>query len=266
MTTMTTRTVVVPGTELYVQEAGVGRALVFVHGMCGNADVWAGQLDRLSDEFHCISYDRRGHTRSPLGEVTQRTVGLHSDDCAALVNALGLESPVFVGSSGGARIGLDVVVRHPDAFAGAVLSEPPAMAFAPDGGASLRAAIGPVQSAPTPEAAVDAFFEVICPGLWADLPEHRKDAYRANHPELFGDLSMPPMEITEDQARSVSIPVRLVSGAQSLPTFGEIVSALHSLLPSCDVVTLEGSGHVTYYERPDEFAEAVRSFVRSRSD
>jgi 3-oxoadipate enol-lactonase len=264
MATATVRKIRVPGTELHVQEAGEGRPLVFVHGMCGNADAWAGQFERLTGEFRCIAYDRRGHTRSPFGDAGQRTVSLHGNDCVALVEALGLESPVYVGSSGGARIGVDVIVRHGDTFAGAVLSEPPVVSLARDGGASLREAVGPpVQSAPTPEDAVDAFFTVVCPGLWSDLPDERKDAYRANHIELFGDLSMPPMAVTPEDLRHVQVPVRLIGGDQSLPVFGEIVRELADLLPRVDVVTLRGSGHVTYYERPDEFANAVRTFVRS---
>ena len=48
------------------------------------------------------------------GGVTQESVELHADDAAALIRALGLAPVILVGSSGGARIGLDVLRRYPD--------------------------------------------------------------------------------------------------------------------------------------------------------
>ncbi|HET9649685.1 MAG TPA: alpha/beta fold hydrolase, partial [Microlunatus sp.] len=55
----------VNGTTLYYQQAGAGPAMVFVHGMCGFANVWDDQVARLAARFQCTTYDRRGHSRSP---------------------------------------------------------------------------------------------------------------------------------------------------------------------------------------------------------
>ena len=101
------------GVRLHYEVMGDGPPLVFVHGMCGRAEVWAGQVERLSGEFMCVSYDRRGHGSSSDGDAPH-SVPLHGDDFAALARALGLPPVVYVGSSGGARIGLDVVLRYPE--------------------------------------------------------------------------------------------------------------------------------------------------------
>ncbi len=55
--------------RLHYEVVGDGPPLVFVHGMCGRADVWAGQVERLSGEFTCVSYDRRGHGSSSDAEA-----------------------------------------------------------------------------------------------------------------------------------------------------------------------------------------------------
>ncbi len=81
-------------------------------------------MARLGDAFRTVAYDRRGHTRSRRSEVTE-SVELHADDAAAVIRALGLAPVILVGSSGGARICLDVVRRYPDLVRGAMLSEPP---------------------------------------------------------------------------------------------------------------------------------------------
>src|SRR6476620_8324653 len=96
-------TIRINGTDLYYEETGSGPGLLFVHGMCGNAGAWQDQTRRLRSRFRCVAYDRRGHSRSPLGQIERRTVELHADDAAELIRALHLAPCLLVGSSGGAR-------------------------------------------------------------------------------------------------------------------------------------------------------------------
>jgi len=162
-------------TALYYEVSGHGPAMVFVHGMCGDATVWAGQAGRFSDRFTCVRYDRRGHSRSGRGRVPV-SVARHADDAAALIDALGLAPCLLVASSGGAVIAVDLAIRHCRLLRGVVLSEPPLFSLDPDAGR----AVGPefdriLQLAATVDgqsAAVDAFFTLICPGLWAILDDN----------------------------------------------------------------------------------------------
>ncbi len=258
------RFVPVGGTELFVREAGSGPPILFVHGMCGDADVWADQVSRLSDRYRCVAYDRRGHTRSPFGEGV-RTVEAHADDAAALIRSLDLAPVLLVGSSGGARIGLDVARRYPGLLRGAVLSEPALIALADDGGADFVAHVGPaLRSAATPQDAVDAFFMVVDPSLWSSLPEDRKETYRANHVELFGDLEMPAYAPSDEDLRTVTVPLRLLVGSRSEPIFGQIARRVANAVPGTDLVVLEGASHATYASAPAAFTDAVVSFPDAR--
>ena len=258
-------TVYVNGADLYYESAGSGPVLLFVHGMCGNAGVWADQVRRLSDRFRCVGYDRRGHTRSSLGDLQQRTVELHADDAAGFIEALGLPSCVYVGSSGGARIGVDVVRRYPHLLMGAVLSEPPIMALAPDGGREFMALVRPnIEKAIAtggPRAAVDAFFELACPGLWSRLDERQKEPYRANHAELLGDLSMPPYQIGDEHLATIRVPCMIIAGRDSDPTLRAIANRVAVHIRGAEFLELANCGHVTYAEQPEAFAESVRRFA-----
>jgi 3-oxoadipate enol-lactonase len=259
-------TVNVNGTTLYYDEAGTGQPLLFIHGMCGDASVWADQMLRLAPHFHCVAYDRRGHSRSPLGQIAQRTVELHADDAAQLILELGLAPCLVVGSSGGARIALDLARRYPRLLKGAVLSEPPVMALAPDGGKAFMEQVKPAVEAAIarggPRAAVDAFFALVCPGLWRALDEARRDApYRANAPELFGDLTMPPYHIAPADLTEIRVPSLIVRGGESDLMLRAIAGTLAEKIPHAQLLELRGSGHVTYAEKPEEFATAVESFA-----
>lgn len=257
-------TQLVNGTELYFESTGTGPPALFIHGMCGQANAWDGQVRRLSDVLRCVTYDRRGHTRSPLGAITARTVELHTDDAAALIRALDLAPCLLVASSGGARIGVDLLRRYPELFRGAVLSEPPIFGLDPDRGglgimADLQPPIEAALRADDPRAAVDVFFEYMCPGLWRQLDDAGKEPYRANHRELMGDLGMPLYAITVQDLQQMATPATIVTGSISHPVLQRVAHAIAAAMPNAQLAELPGVGHVTYAEAPEAFAALVRA-------
>jgi 3-oxoadipate enol-lactonase len=258
---MATRSV--NGTELYYELAGAGMPALFIHGMCGNANVWDGQVKLLSDRFQCVTYDRRGHTRSPLGDVSQRTVELHADDAAGLIAALGVAPCMIVASSGGARIGVDLVRRYPSLVSSAVLSEPPIFGLDPEQGgrqvmADLQLSLEEAFRRNDPRAAVDAFFDYMCPGLWRRIDDAAREPYRANHPELLPDLQMPAYQVTTADLGRVQTPCAIVTGSESHPVLRRVAKVIAGAMPHATLAEMQGVGHVTYAEAPEEFAAIVR--------
>lgn len=81
-------TIDINDTTIYYERTGEGPTILFVHGMCGDAEVWADQARRLADRYTSVRYDRRGHNRSSWGEASV-TDALHADDAAALIDQLG---------------------------------------------------------------------------------------------------------------------------------------------------------------------------------
>ena len=259
-------TIDVNGTTLYYERTGEGPGVLFIHGMCGDAEVWADQARRLADRHTCVRYDRRGHTRSAWGEAPIGDA-LHADDAAALVEALGLVPCLLVASSGGAVIGVDVARRHGHLLRGAVLSEPPLFSLDPGAGRTVVAELAPrlerAMAGGGPRAAVDAFFSVLCPGLWSIVDDARKDRYRANAAIGLADLQSPSLDIGPADLAAVTVPALVLAGEVSHPALRSIARRLAAALPDARFVELEGSGHVTYSERPDAFAEAVSVFAAS---
>jgi pimeloyl-ACP methyl ester carboxylesterase len=256
-------TIPVRDTTLHYEQTGTGPQLLFIHGMCGRADVWTGQVERLADQFTCITYDRRGHTRSTLGTEPE-SVQTHAADAAALIQALQLSRPVVVGSSGGARIAVELARTRPDLLAGAILSEPPIFTLEPEAGQAFLSEIGsvvaPAAQTGGPRAAVDAFFPLACPGLWSMLDEPGRDRLRANGHMMLAEFAGRPYVLDGHQATGIDVPALVIAGTTSHPALRAIAATLARTLPHARLVELHGSGHVTYFERPDEFAAAVRDF------
>ena len=179
-------------TTLYFQEVGKGDALLFIHGMCGDANTWDRQVNMLAGGFRCVTYDRRGHSRSPWGRIPHPSVQVHADDAAELIAGLGLAPAIIVGSDQGAVIGLDVVRRYRGLIRGAVLSAPTLDSLDPSGAREFWAPIlTAVRAAPTLREAVDAFFRAAGGESWGRSPEAPREAARANHAALRSALTPP---------------------------------------------------------------------------
>ena len=250
--------------SLYYERVGDGPTILFVHGIFGDADAWTDQVAKLSDRYTCVRYDRRGYSRSTRGSATVNDA-VHADDAAALIDALGLAPCLVVGSSSGAAITVDVALRHSGLLRGVVLSEPPLFSIDPDAGEALMSEVGPrideAMEIGGPPAAVDAFMSTVCPGLWSIVNDDRKASYRANADIGFIDLESPSLDTTPADLAGVALPALVLSGSASHPSFRSVAHHLAAALPDARFVELEGSGHVTYAERPDEFANTVRVFA-----
>lgn len=257
-------TVDISDVSLYYERVGDGPTILFVHGIFGDADAWTDQAARLSDQYTCVRYDRRGYSRSTRGSATV-TDALHADDAAALIEALGLGPCFVVGSSSGAAITVDVALRHARLLRGVVLSEPPLFSLDPNAGQAFMSEIGSsldeVMATGGPPAGVEAFMSTVCPGLWSIVAEDRKASYRANAEIGFTDLESPSLETTSADLAGVVLPALVLSGSASHPSFRSVAHHLATALPDARFVELDGSGHVTYAERPDEFEDAVRVFA-----
>jgi 3-oxoadipate enol-lactonase len=257
-------TIDVNNTTLYYERTGQGPAMLFVHGMCGDAEVWADQARRFSNDCTCVRYDRRGHTRSRRGDAPINDA-LHADDAAALIDALGLAPCLLVGSSGGAAIGVEVAMRHGHLLRGAVFSEPSLFCLDPPAGQALLRELAPhLDEAITdggPVAAVDAFFSFVCLGLWSIIDEGRKDRYRANADIGLTDLRSPSLDATAADLAAVTTPALVLTGDRSHPSLRALAHRLAAALPDARFVELEECGHVTYAEQPDAFARAVSVFA-----
>ena len=112
-----------------------------------------------------------------------------------------------------------------------------------------------------PRAAVDAFFSLICPGLWSRIDDDRKDRYRDNADIGFTDLRSPSLDVAPADLAAVAVPALVIAGSDQPPVAAAIAHRLAAALPDARLVELDDCGHVTYAEQPDAFAHAVSMFA-----
>jgi pimeloyl-ACP methyl ester carboxylesterase len=114
--------------RLYYEQAGSGIPLLCHHTAASDARQWRHLLEDswVTDRFRVIAYDLPFHGRSlPAGArwweseyvlTTERAMAI----AVSLSSALELDRPVFVGSSIGGMLALDLARYHPDRFRGVI--------------------------------------------------------------------------------------------------------------------------------------------------
>ncbi|WP_027947079.1 alpha/beta fold hydrolase [Amycolatopsis taiwanensis] len=156
--------------ELHVRRGGDGPPLLFVPGGIGSADSLKSLASRLSSAYTVLVYDRRGHSRSTDRSAGSITVERQADDARAVIEHFGFGKALVFGTSAGAQIGLALAARHPEAVAGLVSHEPPAVRLLPDAQEWLDFA--DEQVALTREGKVfEAFKEFVASIAGAGLPD-----------------------------------------------------------------------------------------------
>jgi pimeloyl-[acyl-carrier protein] methyl ester esterase len=92
-------------TNLYYEEAGKGKPLLFVHGWSLTSAIWSPQKEYFSSCYRCILPDLRGHGRSH-SSLSGYEINVFASDLAQFFDSLRLSNVTLVGWSLGTLIAL----------------------------------------------------------------------------------------------------------------------------------------------------------------
>lgn len=79
---------------------------------------------------------------------------------------------------------------------------------------------------------------------------------------MLAEFAGPQHSPAIEDLRAIALPCLMIAGGDSNPVLREITARIAGELPDARLVELDGAGHVTYAEAPDEFARAVAAFAR----
>lgn len=256
----------VNGAKIYYETRGRGPSVIFVSGATGDAGLFTKVPDFLADQFTVVTYDRRGNSRSPRPEGwAQTSADEQGDDLAGLIELLEIAPAVIFGTSSGAIIELNTILRHEYLLRGAILHEPALMSVLEH----PEEAMGVVQpiveegmAKGGPRGGLEAFLRFAArDGLKGFDPE-TVERMLGNADVFFG-LEFGTFESwrpAEEALAKVKIPVQVMAGEETAPFFAE-TSAWIARRLGREVVTAIGA-HMPYIDRPQEFADTIRPFLR----
>ena len=257
----------VNGARIYHEVRGSGPPVLFIAGSTGDAGHFERVAQLLSDEFTIVTYDRRSNSRSPRPDGWESTsTEEQSEDAARLIEALGIAPAAVFGTSGGAIIGLDLLIRHPELIRGAILHEPSmnaGMANPEEVRGAIQQVVESGMQRGGPRGAVEAFIRfVVGEETYSKFDPPLLERMLDNGETLFGVEfgvfdSYGPDDAT---LAGVEVPVVVMAGTESRPYFGEASQWLVTRL-NVELETLPG-GHSPYIDRPEDMTQALRPLLR----
>ncbi|HEY8572254.1 alpha/beta hydrolase [Phenylobacterium sp.] len=234
--------------------------LVLSHGLTDNGLCWTRLAAALEAEFDIVMLDARGH-----GDSSRISTAASCDpaqDIADAVAGLGLQAPIVMGHSVGARATAAYANRHPGEVAKVILEDPPLLPLASaeeveTRDRKFRAQVARFQS--MTEAEIYAGGQATSPS-WSpeDFPAWAA-AKRQVDPEAMPTYTQP----WQSEIDRIAVPTLLIHGE---PALGSLVSASAAaealaLNPNIRAVQIAGASHNVRRENFPDYLAAVRAFL-----
>jgi pimeloyl-ACP methyl ester carboxylesterase len=242
-----------------VSVAGSGPLIVFLHGIGGNRAHWTAQLNFFAERWRAAAWDARGY-----GDSDDYEGKLHFDDFASdllrVLDHLKAGKAHVVGLSMGGRIARSFALKHPGRVHTLTLANtsPGFDALTPDEvlkfveerkhrtPESMRRLLGSRARAGAYQA------------LLASFKALRNDSY----------LKTLEASVAEDRAaplEELAVPTLVITGDEDRVYPLELTRRMASRIPGAELVVLEGCGHLSNLEQPEQFNAALLDFLARNS-
>jgi pimeloyl-ACP methyl ester carboxylesterase len=270
----------VDGTRIHYLDQGEGPAIVLVHGLGGQMRNFTHSLlNRLTNEFRVILFDRPGSGHSTRSRGTSAGLKAQGELIAKFIHALHLQRPLVVGHSLGGAVALATALDHPECVGGLVLISPlthiEEAAPAPFRGLAIGSRLVRWLAAwtlATPLAILKGD-EVLAFVFGPDTPPLdfavKGGGLLGLRPGSFYSASTDMVAVNDDlpamvpRYSSLNMPVSILFGTDDgILDYRSHGIALQDKLAGAELKLLPGRGHMLPVTAPDETAEWIRATAR----
>lgn len=237
-----------------------GDLLVLSNSLGSNLSMWNKVLAPLEAENRVLRYDTRGHGGSSISP-SPFTLDDLGRDVLSLLNEIGARSVNFCGLSLGGLIGMWLGMHAPQRLNRLILANTAARIGSPEMWdervTAVRRSGMEALAASTPARWFTANYREThiaeMKQIEAMIASTSPDGYLACCAVLRDSDLRPSIS-------SIAIPSLVIGGAHDSATPPSEGRALTAILPHAQYVELDSS-HLSAWERPDEFGNAVLSFL-----
>jgi 3-oxoadipate enol-lactonase len=260
----------VRGIEMAYDDVGRGTPLVLLHGFPFDRSMWREQAGELSATCRVVAPDLRGQGGTELGCGGTATMAEMAEDVAALLDSLGVRRAAVCGLSMGGYVAFEFLRRFPERITALVLADTRPQADTDEGRRTRE------------ETARRALQEGMVPLADSMLPKLLSASTRELRPDIVSRVrgmiqgtrpegaaaALRGMAARRDQTDllpKVDVPTLVVVGGEDSITPPSDAEATAAKIPGSRLVVIEGAGHLSNVERPEEFNRALGDFLSGLS-
>lgn len=244
---------------------GNGTPLVFIHAFPLSKTMWQPQVDALQDTYRVITIDLGGHGESDIVPWND-SLDDYAKDVTHLLDHLGIAQAVFVGLSMGGYTLFAIYRHYADRVTAMVLADTRAQADSEEVKAG-RASMAQIAFSD----GVPAIADLMLPKLLAPstIERHSEMVEQVRHMILqtstggiVVDLAaMAARPDSTDLLSTITCPTLIIVGEDDVATPVSESQYMANRIPGSTLVTIPEAGHLSNFERPAAFNEALRSFL-----
>jgi len=247
--------------NVHILDIGEGDVILLIHGSTGSIADWQEKVAYpLAESYRIVAFDSYGFGLSERKKSSQYGHALWEQQAIDVLDALEIEQAVVLGHSAGAMTAVLLGADYPERFRGVVLSghglsgDPAQMLpFLPGVGelwAARQSIIG------------DGFSD-----SYVEQAEavHRIRGTRAAYLAFMRSQYYKPttFRLFSGGYEEIKVPVFQIHGSLDQSQTIDSARELSSRLADTRFIAIEGSDHFVHIEAPDQWLEAVTTFVES---
>ncbi len=249
--------------ELHGDLSGSAPWVVLSHSLACNLHMWDEQVAELSKQYRVLAYDTRGHglTEAPAGAYTLDQL---ADDAKALLDALKIDRPHFVGLSMGGMIGQVLELKYPGTCRTLALCD--TTSKYPDAAIPMWAERVKTASAQGMEPLVTGTISRWFTDPFRAKGDPRIDKVtamiRATPPLGYAGCceALPKIDTTA-RLNAIACPIVIIVGEQDAGTPVALSQTMHAAAPGSELVVIPNASHLSNVEQPEAFGTALSGFI-----
>ena len=259
------------GADLYYEAAGEGQPIVFLHGVLHSLRFFEHQMTELSDSYHAIAFDFRGHGRSEKTDLGH-TVAQYARDLHSFIDQLDLDAVVLVGWSLGALVSWEYVEHFgTHRLQGLVDVDMEASRYQWDDYEygltdveGIKHTLALAQQDRT--SLVDRMTEQVFTDPSPETKRLQLEEISRTPAPIASTILIDA--VTSDYRgviRDLDVPLLVCAGAEEETTRGTVASVRNvaDIAPDARFELFDDSGHGPCFEEPERFNRVVREFIDS---
>ncbi|MES9833620.1 MAG: alpha/beta fold hydrolase [Candidatus Thiodiazotropha sp. DIVDIV] len=253
---------------LYYRDLGDNNrpVLCLLHGLFGSSSNWMGIVRRLQQDYRIIVPDLRNHGRTPHRDEMNYPVMV--EDLMQMIDSLELPSLSLLGHSMGGKVAMCAALSHPERIDKLIVADIAPVAYG-NRFASIFKGLGemPLEQLQNREEA-DSYLSNSVPDqgvrqyLLQNLVKQEQGwVWRFNLNIL--QSALPSLSGFPEIGQSVYPgDVLFIHGEKSDYLNNDALKVIQRCFPHNRRRMIHGAGHWLYAEQPDQFAQAVISFLK----